>query len=185
MKKRTKILLFIFLIVAIAQIWVPFSMMFKHSTILEKGKIVKMKLAPVDPISPFKGKYLRLTFEENRIAVRDDKWERNETIYLHYHTDNNGYMKIDSIMKEVDSFDNILKAKALFYSNYNMQLTIKYPFEKYFIEESKAALAEEKIAKSIRNKHADVYAEISILNSIPVLKEVYVDGKKILDFLNE
>jgi len=185
MKKKTKILLLIFLVVAFAQLWFPLSMISKHKTILKKGDVVKMKLAPRDPVHPFQGKYLQLTFEQNNFTNKDKEWKRNDIIYLHYSLAANGYLKVDSLSAEVDNYNNIMKVKVLYYSKYNNSLVIKYPFDKYFIDESKALPAEQKIAELIRKKQASVYAEISILNSIPVLKEVYVDDVPILDFLSK
>ena len=87
MNKKTKILLLTFLIVALCQLWFPFSMVSKYNSILKNGDIVKMKLAPYDPVHPFQGKYLHLTFRDNRFVVKPEKWKRNENVYIHYHTD--------------------------------------------------------------------------------------------------
>jgi uncharacterized membrane-anchored protein len=158
-------------------------MISKYKTVLDKGEIVKMKLAPRDPINPFKGKYLHLTFDERRFKTEKKEWKRNEDIFLHYHINTDRYLKVDSISSEIFSFENVMKVKVSYFANYDNRLEVKYPFEKYFIEESKALPAEQKIRELLRNKHSNVYAEISVLNSIPVLKEVYVDGVPILEFL--
>jgi len=184
MTKRTKILLLIFIIVAIAQLWVPFSMILKHSDILNKGIVVKMKLTPRDPVHPFKGKYLVLNFEENNFTEIEKEWKRNETIYINYHINDKGFLKVDSLTKFFKPPANILKAKVNYYTPYNNKIVIKYPFDKYFIEESKAFSAEQKIIFELKNELTDVYAEISILNGNPVLKEVFVNQRPILEFID-
>ena len=48
----------IFIVVAIAQLFIPTQMILNQETILKTGKPYRFKTQPVDPSDPFKGKYI-------------------------------------------------------------------------------------------------------------------------------
>ena len=182
---KKNILFLFFVLIAIAQLWIPISMISKYQKILTKGVTVKMKMRPRDPVHPFKGKYLQLNFEENNF-VNEGDWKRGESVFLHYHTDKNGFLKVDSLTRDKLEGLNSMKVKLNYFSPINNMITVKYPFDKYYIDESKAFYAEETIDRDLRDsENHTVYAEIVILDSTPVLKEVYVDDKPILEFLKQ
>ena len=178
-------ILFLFALVAIAQLWIPISMISKYQKILTKGVTVKMKMRPRDPVHPFKGKYLQLNFEENNF-VKEGDWQRGESVFLNYHIDKNGFLKVDSLTRDKLEGLNSMKVKLNYFSPITNMITVKYPFDKYYIDESKAFYAEETIDRDLRDsENHTVYAEIVIFDNIPVLKEVYIDDKTITEFIKE
>ena len=58
-----KLRLIIFLLVALAQIAVPASMIWKRQRTLSEGRVWKFRTAPVDPVDAMRGRYLALRFE--------------------------------------------------------------------------------------------------------------------------
>ena len=55
--------LVIFILVALAQICVPASMIWKRQRTLREGRLWKFRTAPVDPVDAMRGRYLSLRFE--------------------------------------------------------------------------------------------------------------------------
>ena len=53
-----KLRLIIFLVVALAQISVPASMIWKRQRTLREGRLWKFRTAPVDPVDAMRGRYL-------------------------------------------------------------------------------------------------------------------------------
>ena len=69
------ILLGVFVLVALMQLFVPANMIWSREKVLNEGKIYKFKTAPIDPNDPFRGKYISLNFEQNAIEVNNaDDW---------------------------------------------------------------------------------------------------------------
>ena len=71
--KNKNIIIILFLLVALAQLFVPAQMIYNQEDILDTGKLVKFQCEPIDPNDPFRGKYITLNFKENRIKVKNFK----------------------------------------------------------------------------------------------------------------
>ncbi len=174
-ESKKKYYLGAFLLVALAQLWFPSSMIVKYNKILKYGNLAKMKLELRDPVSPFKGKYLRLNFKENNFKVKDE-WQRNEKVFVNYHLDAEGYLKVDSLTKENIKGENTIKAKVEYFNDFSHRVVVKYPFDKYFLEESKALQTEQKIRKYLlSHKDSDAYAEISIFGEDATIREIKIE----------
>lgn len=173
---KNLIILLIFILVALVQWYVPGKMIFEKERVLAAGKEFKFRTEPIDPNDPFRGKYITLTYRENRIPVqKGSEWESNETIYVLLSTDGDGYVKIDSVSKEKPA-DNpdFVKAKVNYVSN--DYVFIDYPFERFYMEETKAPVAEEVYLESIRDTSQVVYALVSVRNGEAVIKDVMING---------
>ena len=62
---KKKILLVLFILVAIVQISFSASMIINREITLKSGKQFKFRTAPVDPYDAFRGRYVALTLEED------------------------------------------------------------------------------------------------------------------------
>lgn len=177
--KNNKLILIAFILVALAQLYVPAKMILGREDILSTGKEYKFKTAPIDPGDPFRGKYIILRFDENTIEIQDEaEWEEGETIYVFLSEDNNGFVKISSVSKEEPpASQDFLKAKAgNVFGNGSKKLVIDYPFDRYYMEESKAYEAELTYQRSQADTNQVAYALVSIKEGEAVLKDVLIDG---------
>src|SRR5205085_8475834 len=55
--------LIVFVLVALAQLAAPGSLIWKRENTLRKGSVWKFRTAPVDPVDAFRGRYVALQFE--------------------------------------------------------------------------------------------------------------------------
>ena len=183
-----KILLPAFILVALVQLYVPAKMILDKEGVLDTGTEYKFKTAPIDPSDPFRGKYITLSYDENTFEIPNEQdWMRGETIYVSVTTDNNGFAKIKSISKEMP-IDNqaFFKAKVSFVTgNGSNKLTIDYPFNRYYMEESKAYDAELTYRQSQRDTNRIIYALVSIKDGDAVLKDVLIDGISIREIVKK
>ena len=62
----------LFVLVIIAQLYVPASMILEREDILTTGKTYKFETRPVDPTDPMRGKYIILGFENDQIKIAGD-----------------------------------------------------------------------------------------------------------------
>ena len=72
----------IFILVALAQIAVPASMIWKRQRTFREGRVWKFRTAPVDPIDALRGRYLALRFAAEEFA-RAEPMPSTDTAYVY------------------------------------------------------------------------------------------------------
>ncbi len=183
MNKKT-LLLGLFIVVVIAQLYVPAKMIWDKEEIIETGRLYKFQTEPIDPTDPFRGKYIVLRFSENKFKVTDSTaWQTGERIYLSLKTGAKGYANIQSISKSPPSNKNdYLEAKVGYVDVFNggqPTLTIEYPFDRYYMEESKAYEAELAFRDSRQINSTETYAVVIVKTGHSVLEDVMIGGRSI------
>jgi uncharacterized membrane-anchored protein len=161
-------------------------MIWDREKVLETGVEYKFKTAPIDPTDPFRGKYIILSYEDAIVQVENEvDWKMGEKVFVHLITDHDGFAKIKSVSKEPPTENqDFLKAKVGFITeNGTNKLTVEYPFDRYYLEESKANDAELIYRQSLPDTSKITYALVSIKNGEAVLKDVLIDGIAIRDIV--
>lgn len=181
------VILSAFIVLVLAQLFVPSKMIWDREDILETGKEYKFKTAPVDPTDPFRGKYITLRYQENTVEVEDiSEWERGEPVYAYLSTDSAGFAKIDSVSKtKFEGNPNFLKTKIRFISRRSNQLTLDFPFNRFYMEEFKAYDAELSYRESQLDSSKQTYALVRIKNGEAVLQDVLIDGVPIKEIVED
>lgn len=177
------ILFVIFLIVVIVQLFVPAKIIYDSEDILADGKEFKFRTAPIDPIDPLRGKYIFLQFKENSINVNNSNdWANGETIFVSFENDENGFAKIKSIHKEKpEATIDFVKSKiTMVFQN---KVTVIYPFDRYYMEETKAGKAEIIYNNSIIDTNKITYALVSVKNGNAIIKNIYIDEIPITEYI--
>ena len=172
-----KYILPLFILVALIQLVIPLKMILNEEAVISEGTLFKFKVAPVDPNDPFRGKYIALRYQETIFQVEDGKdWNSNQQVYVILTTDTDGFMKIKDVKKEKPSHTpDYVKAKITYIIG--NQINLAYPFDRYYMEESKAYDAEHIYNNSLRDtiKH-ETYALIYVKEAKSVLQDVLIDG---------
>lgn len=182
-----KIILPLFIVMCLVQWYVPAKMIVDQEAVLKEGKVYKFKTAPVDPADPFRGKYIILSFEENRFHVRDyNEWLNVHDVYVSL-TDSAGFARIHDISLTEPQDADYVKARVNYVTSYEpYTLFIEYPFERFYLEESKASEAEKIYWESQRNDSTQVtYAEVSVRNGEAALTDVKINDRSIVDIVTE
>ena len=181
-----KLLLSVFILVALAQLYVPAKMIFDKEDTLETGIDYKFSTAPIDPTDPFRGKYIILGYKDNVAVIDNEKnWVSGEIVYVFLENDQNGFVKIKSVSKEkpTDIQDFLKATVSAVSSDGTNKLTVYFPFDRYYMEESKASDAEVIYAKTLQDTTKLTYALVSIKNGDAVLKDVLIDGVSIKEII--
>ncbi|QAA80746.1 hypothetical protein EI546_02930 [Aequorivita sp. H23M31] len=176
---KKQILITAFIVVAMVQLLVPAKMIWDKENILKTGKEFKFEVAPVDPTDLFRGKYIILQFKENSFPVKStEEWLEAKEVYVILKPDSEGFAKIQSISKvKPDDNKDYVKAKVDYLSGmYSKNITISYPFHKFYMEETKAPEAEWAYHESARDSTQNVYALVAIKKGEAVIKNVFIDG---------
>ena len=176
--KKNIIIFVAFALMVASQIYVPASMILSQEDILTSGTTFKFKAAPVDPADPFRGRYVVLSFEENQFEQDTGIWKSGETIFVHLSTDYEGFAEIFDVSKEApDSQIEYLKTTVLYPpTTYNNNVTIDYPFYRFYMEEFKATEAERTYWNSLRDTSKVTYAVVNIKDGEYALRDVMING---------
>jgi uncharacterized membrane-anchored protein len=181
MKKTIKILAPFFVLIII-QWFIPLNMIFEQEDILNTGTAYKFKTAPVDPYDPFRGKYITLSFDISSFSIEsNEEWTRGETIYIILSKDQEGFAKMKSYQRQVPSDVDYLKCTVS--SSYGNTLRYNIPFNRFYMEESKAQKAEDEYRVAARDNDIDAYALVMIKDGNGCIQNVFIDDQPILEYL--
>ncbi|MCT4601457.1 MAG: GDYXXLXY domain-containing protein [Marinifilum sp.] len=179
----------IFILIALIQLAIPVKSIYDQEQILTHGKEFKFQTVPVDPTDPFRGKYIALNFKENTIGVSTyEKWNKGEKVFVIVEEDKNGFAQVMYASKTVPNNHNhylsaIVQRVTSTKGESNLEIQIQYPFDRYYMEESKAKAAENLYRKATADQKILTYALVNIKDGKTTLKDVMIDGKSIKDLI--
>lgn len=171
----------LFALMVVAQLFVPFQMIFNAEETVSEGILFKLKTRPYDPKDPFRGNFIRLNFEIGTHTVADTSaWKKGEKVYVFLRSDRKGFGQIALLTRyrdEVNS-DNYLEGtiRSIWISDEGAQLTIQYPFERFYMEESKAPVAESVYREAARDSSRNTFALVSVKSGTGILQDIMIDG---------
>jgi uncharacterized membrane-anchored protein len=160
-------------------------------------KILKFRTAPIDPYDAFRGKYIYLNFANDRVPVTKETKNlgNNDDIFVTFR-DSAGYALVASVsVTEPTASSEYVKAKVDYVDNRTAKFNISfnprsrlfvyidYPFDRFYMNEDKAPQAEKVYSGFTNDLKKNVYAEVAIKNGVGVVKDVFVDGVPIKDFV--
>jgi len=180
---KQKLIITLFILVVLLQLIVPAKMIYEREDIISTGKEYKFKTAPIDPSDVFRGKYIILNYLENTVKVQKIyQWMHNANIYLTLATDKNGYAKVQTItMEKPTGNTDFIKVKTGYVNHEDKTLFIDYPFNRFYMEESKAYDAEMAYNESLRDTSNITYGLVSIKNGEAVLRDVLIGETSIIE----
>ena len=170
-----------FLLLILAQLYVPASMIYEREQILKHGKAFLFRTMPVDPADAFRGRYITLNYEISNISIkRNLNLENNQMLYLLLGKDSAGYARVLSVstLKPQGQTDYIRAELDYSYEQNDSLylLSVDLPFDRLYMEESKAPVAEELYNKMATDPKAASAAVVIIKNGEAVLSDVLING---------
>ncbi|HEY9489676.1 MAG TPA: GDYXXLXY domain-containing protein [Chryseosolibacter sp.] len=172
-------------LMCVAQWYVPGAMIVAQETVLRSGKVFRFKTAPVDPSDPFRGKYITLDFESEVYKHNNDRqWERGETVFVLLRENEYGFAQISDIAdsEPIDAID-FFKAEVAFSDEETVR--VNFPFDRFYLEESKAFQAEKIYRERQNDSTQTAYAVVRIKNGQAVLEDVLINDRSIVDIVRE
>lgn len=179
----------LFICMAIAQLAVPIWMIYSKEKTKTEGKIFKFELTAIDPYDPFRGKYIILNPKENSFKLNTKRQEqtRTESMYATFVHDSIGFAKLDNLSNVKPAHPNYIKVatEGMIIKGDIHPVTIRYPFDRYYMNEYKAKSAEDLTREISLDSTSLAYAVVAVLNGKASLISVEVDGLPIESLLNE
>lgn len=180
-----KIILPLFLLVVLAQLFVPAKMIYDSQDTINGGTPYKFRTRPVDPNDPFRGKYITLRFEGTTVSVDDEEeWTHGEEAYALLGTDSKGYARIRSLSKTRPTNGDFITVEVDHVSiNIENKVTVKFPFTRFYMEESKAPEAEQLYRDAAREEGSETYALVYVKQGKALVTQVYINDVPLLEGL--
>lgn len=175
-----------FLLLAVVQLLTPAKMIYNQEQIIKKGKAYKFLTQPLDPNDPFRGKYVRLNYEINSFKTSDSIWKSKHDVYV-YLKDSLGFAKIDTVShKKLDLNNDYVIADKYWFNQNNNMLRFNLPFDRFYMEESKAKPAENLVRRNRRDTIQNTtYALVYLKEGESVLKDVLINDESIADIIRK
>ena len=168
----------------LTQWYVPLQMVYENEEIIRTGKILKLRTRPVDPTDLMRGKYITLSFADNTLELPEEKMPPpQKEYYLTFRTDSAGFDVPAAVVSQPPSGTETylrVEGRNYFYDERN-DLIITYPFDRFYLEESKAPAAEQAYRDSAADRDNPGYALVSVKNGRGVVTDVIVNGKSVTD----
>jgi len=166
------------------QIASPVNMIIKRESVLKNGMPFRFKTAPVDPYDAFRGRYVALRVETNRVPKPQGiDLKSGQKIYAQIAVDDAGFAKISQITTRRPQGTIYLMAQVRYLSGNEVHLDL--PIDRYYMEEQAAPLAEQVYRERSRGGQQDAYVVVKIKDGFSVLEGLYIDGKRIEEIVKQ
>lgn len=182
MKSNLKIA---FIVLCALQLFLLGKMLFDANRAILLGEEYKFECRPIDPTDPLKGKYITLDFKVDHFFTNDTtEHYRRKILYATLEKDEKGFARFSSLLEEEPSSGDYCKAYFKRDSNRNYQegkfkrrITLDFDFDIFYMEESKAPLAENVVRNSARD--LEIYAKAKVFKGEVIIEDVLINGVSI------
>lgn len=186
---KTKLFFSLFVAVAIVQLAVTINQIRRYENILHTGTIYKLRTAPVDPYDAFRGRYVALNYSNTIASLKQgQKLEKGAPAYVTLQKDADGFAQFEEISGVPPFKGDYLRVAYLGQSGNANNIHFRLPFDRFFMEETKAPQAEEayrKYGNRRGQKIDDTYVILRVKGGRGVIEDLYIKDKPIRDFLAE
>jgi uncharacterized membrane-anchored protein len=180
---KTKQLMILFIITALLQLAVPVKMIFDSEMTERYGPEYKFKTVPIDPTDPFRGKYITLNYDISSFPSADTTYTTGDQIYIALKKDSEGFAQIASISHEEPEVETDYVIADVSH-NYGGNVNFEFLFDRFYMEEGKAAEAETSYATYSGTARAKpAYALVAVKGGSAVVKNVIIDGIPIKEYV--
>lgn len=166
------------------QLAVPASMIGKREAALRTGAPYRFKTRPVDPHDPFRGRYVALQFEQDIAKLDCEQVERGQKLYVEVTAGDDGFARLGKASKSRPESGDYIKVRAK-YETGGGTVNVTLPFDRYYMNESKASEAEAAYRVTNRGTNRNTFALVKVLDGMAVTEGLYIDGVHVLDYLAE
>ena len=182
--KTNRLIFTAFILVALAQLVVPYKMISKQAGFAETGTEFKFKTDNrFNPNfngigSDLSGKFIWLKFREDHITIGEKKdWENIQNTYVVFTTDSAGYAKIKSVMQvKPGNSSDWVRARVNVSWKDSTRLELIYPFNNYYIQDTHIKKVESAIKNGLCDTLKTNYLKIKIKENQFITGDLVIGG---------
>lgn len=182
---KARILTVVFGLTVLAQLYIPASMIRIHEKILAEGSLYMFKTAPIDPYNPFMGRYVRLNFQAENYESKDLTDGKGGEYFVIPALDEDGFGYVKAIAKQRPEHGEYFESEGCWYNKRNGTMTVRFPFDRYFLSEKDAPKAEKEYMKRRQDGSETAVAAVKIGMGRARLEELYIDDVPIKEFIKK
>ena len=184
---KNKLIIGLFLCVSFAQIATPLSMITKREAVLKNGEQFKFKTTPVDPYDAFRGRYVALRIEEDKVSIpKELKFNHGQAVCAQITIDEQGFAKLATVSTSKPHGKPYIQAKVRYVSGVSGdKVYLDLPIDRYYMEEKAAPAAERIYRQYAQRGKQDAYIIVRIKNGFAVIESLYVGGQRIEDAVKQ
>lgn len=178
-------------LVCAAQWAVPAYLVHRGQTTLTQGTQYRFRTAPVDPVDPFRGRYVVLDFEAARMTARpgSEAVEAGQRVYAPIVVGADGFASFGVLTRTTPTGSDYLEVEVQWVNG--GEFGLRLPFDRYYMDERQAPEAERRYWDANRGRAvADggaspppTYVSVRVRNGYAVLEELYIDGTPVRELL--
>ncbi|HTF20370.1 MAG TPA: GDYXXLXY domain-containing protein [Chryseolinea sp.] len=172
----------LFAATCLAQLAVPGKMIWNHERLISDGTPYKFQTQPIDPSDPFRGKYITLSFSADHTYDTAD-WSPGEAVNVVFTTDSAGFATVDYLTRDAPEAP-FLRTTVNYKGSENV-VYFHLPFDRFYMEESKAKPAEDAYAQATRDTARVCYGLVNIGSGGAVITDVFINNRSVRDIVNE
>jgi hypothetical protein len=194
MKHKT-LILSAFVLVALAQLFVPYQMISKEAGYASSGREFQFRIRHNRPDdfrrgntgSSIQGKYIWFQLEQDKWKVTDKKaWDAGQTVYVSFTSDNLGYaMPLEVTKTKPVSTDSWVKAGAYLNRKDSSTLHLIYPFNNYYLEDNTTKEIESALTRKLNDSLSTFCLKVSIRENQFMVNDLVVDSLSFKDFVKK
>jgi uncharacterized membrane-anchored protein len=179
----------LFALLVLIQWSVPFKIIWRKERVILAGREYKFETQPIDPSSPFMGRYISLDFKLDTFTSTSSlQFKNDEEVYVQLGENSKGFAFIKSVSKTPPSNNADYVEAVLTYitettGSSGKLFRFKYPFDGFYMNEYKAPRAEALYRSSVRDSSMHTYALIKVLNGDATVTDVVIGNKSIAEWL--
>lgn len=190
---RKRLLLIAFILVALAQLCVPYQMISEQAYFANTGNEFRFKVMNNHSGSfrrgntgtSIQGRYIRLMFEEDKFKVTDQKAvDYTQPFYVLFSKDSLGFAKIQLVTNTMPEFSSDwVKARGWTYPKDSSFLHLNYPFNNYYIEDLIDKNVESKLSEKLNDSLSVILLKVKIKENKFIVSDLMMDGVSFKDFV--
>lgn len=166
----------LFIATALAQLFVPASLILRRENVIKNGKEYALQAAPVDPYDAFRGRYVRISMETTTLPLPPGQsFKEGRKAFAVLETGSDGSTMVKSVSYSKPEGTNYLTVALRNAGSGNVALI--WPFDRYYMEEFMAPEAERLYREKARTDAAQI--TVRVFKGMGVVTGLYVDGKAI------
>lgn len=171
-----------FATMAAAQWSVPAWMIASQEIALNRGVEYRFQCAPVDPYDLFRGRYVSIQLRENLVSVPEEaEFRFNQRAYASLTVGEEGYARIHMLHEAPPENVDWIPVRVL--TAYEGQRTIRFPFDRYYMNERLAPEAERAYFEGAAKEN--VTLALRVYRGRPVIAGLLIDDQPIEEYLKE
>ncbi|MDX1907364.1 MAG: GDYXXLXY domain-containing protein [Bacteroidia bacterium] len=174
--KTPRYILLLFCGVCLVQLAIPLSTLLTREQTLRAGTAFKFRTVPLDPNDMFRGKYISLSFPPYLLPAPDSVSTKGPyKIFALLTTDSLGYATISaaSLTRPASGTPYLhTEAQRLYYTRDSIKVLV--PFNRYYMDESKAYQAEVLYGTMAGRDSFPAYALVRVLDGNYALEDVMI-----------